>query len=180
MTKSIKRNKTFKSKKNKKNKKGGSTNNPLLVTSEVEDEIKELFTKLNLSECTDMIILNYDDIIHLKKYIQQKQLNATQFQIVLLQKLNLLTNLKSGCKYVFNLNDILQHSNPNLLNTENYLTNYTFGSSPRNITRDSPSLFNPDIYSSSPYHRNNNIVSRSPIPRGSPSPEPNYIGTQSF
>ena len=125
MTKSIKRNKTFKSKKNKKNKKGGSSNNPqrLVVNSEVEDEIKELFTKLYSSECTDIIILNYDDVEYLKKYIGQKETNITQFQIVLLQKLNLLTNLKSGCKYVFNLNDILQHSNPNLLATENNVYN---------------------------------------------------------
>jgi len=192
MTKSIKRNKTFKSKKNKKNKKGGSTNNPLLVTSEVEDEIKELFTKLNLSECeTDMIILNHDDVEYLKKYIQQKQLNATQFQIVLLQKLKLLTNLKSGCKYVFNLNDILQHSNPNLLNTDNYLNNYTFGESYRNnIGNRSPSPRDRPSFSPSPSPRDRDrgrpSLSPSPEPRdrgrGRPSlsPDPNYLVPNPF
>ena len=208
MTKSIKRNKTFKSKKNKKNKKnkkGGSANNPLLVNSEVEDDIKELFTKLILSECTDVIILNHDDVVYLKKYIGQKETNLTQFEIVLLQKLNLLTNLKSGCKYVFNLNDILQHSNPNLLNTDNYLNNYTFGESYRNnignrspsprdrgspSPRDRPSLSLSPSPSPSPRDRGRPSLSPSPSPeprdrgrgRGRPSlsPDPNYLVPNPF
>jgi len=124
MTKSIKRNKTFKSKKNKKKIKGGATNSinniyrNLQDTQqnsqlEQEDEIMNLFITLSETECTNnnSIILNSEDVNYLLTYIKTKKIEEkTEYQKYLE---NILQPINEGCKYVLDLSDkpILQKTN---------------------------------------------------------------------
>ena len=126
MTKSIKRNKTFKS---KKNKKGGSRDN------QNQEEIFNLITVLSKSQCSDsnMIILNHDDVNYLKTYLNNKTVKSED-EKNLSQKLDNMGTINEGCKYVLNL----------------YHTEYYNNSSPSIRTSPSPEYV-PSIRTSPDY-----------------------------
>ena len=116
MTKSIKRNKTFKSK--KKIKGGANTpygdNYKVFQTTikpvtqveeeeEVEDEIYNLLITLGETECTknNSIILNSEDVNYLLTYInKKKKIEKTPFQKYLEQTLQ---TINQECRYVLDL-----------------------------------------------------------------------------